>query len=107
MNDKEILGELKQCYEYLNDIRDNADDEQLNSEQKHEIDKIIFKLAKLYVKTYKNVDIAELKISGENNALVSDDISADYIDANEETYFPYKELASGYKWWTDYNFLTE
>ena len=49
----------------------------------------------------------------EEDLLISDEISADYISAgvhvtyDDDMYIPYKNLENESKWWEDYDFLTK
>lgn len=109
MTEKEILAELKIAYEYLNDIIDNADNTQLESvKELYDAQKILAdKYSEVYEKIKENDDIS---LYYEENLIISDTISADYITDSEDyddQYITYKDVENESKWWEDYDFLTE
>ena len=104
MGDKEILAELKQCYELLEDIIDNADSEQLKSVK--ELMQTENILAEKYKEVYEKIKQEEdISLYYEEDLQISEQIYSDYIDKNGE-YRTHADFDNK-KWWEDYNFLTE
>ena len=106
MEDKEILGELKQCYELLQDIIDNADDTQLKSViELMKSQKILEdKYEEIYEKIKNENDIS---LYYEENIIISPKIYYDYIinsKTDNEQYITQADLGEE-KWWTDFTFL--
>lgn len=104
MGDKEILGELKTCYELLEDIIDNADNTQLKSIEELREAQDIF--AEKYEEVYEKIKAEQdISLYYEEDLQISEDIYADYIDKDGE----YRTSGDfdNKKWWEDYSFLTE
>lgn len=103
MTDKEILAELKKCYELLKNILDNQY-KQLESTE--ELEKMQNVLADKYYELYERIKQEEdISLYYEEGIRIAPYINADYINENNEY------IASGVlnwqKWWEDIQFLTE
>ena len=98
MNDKEILSELKICYELLTDINDN-EYKQIKHEDKLEIRRIIDSLAYIYddIRTEMSDDECEINIKGETY-LIGHTISEDYNIPNEDDYITCGDLDYYWYW---------
>lgn len=116
MGDKEILAEYKIAYEQLQDIIDNACEEQITAEEVDKIEKVQYDLNILYKEMYSRIKEKEdVSLYYEEDLLISDEISADYmaikdnihITYDDDMYIPYKNLKNEDKWWEDYDFLTK
>lgn len=114
MGDKEILAEYKIAYIQLQDIIDNADEQQISAEEVDKIEKVQNELNSLYKKMYNRIkEREELSLYYRKDLLVADEISADYISVGDDVYIkydddmyiPYKNLKNEEKWWEDYDFL--
>ena len=102
MGDKEILAELKRCYEYLQDIIDNADREQL--EGTYELEKVQEVLDDKYTEVFKKIEKEnEKSLYYKENIKIAGDI---YMDCYDNNGLP---ISSGdmdwQKWWEDNDFL--
>lgn len=113
MTNKEILGELKQSYEYINDI-DNNEYKQLTNEEKDKITQIEYLLSDIYSGLYErlekenNEELRVKKLEENDKVYISDDISGDYISVSNDThYFTYQDTDDYYCWYKDENFLNE
>lgn len=103
MGDKEILAELKRCYEYLQDIIDNADREQLQSVEELETAQVI--MAKKYEEVYNKIkEENDIALYYEEDVIISDNIYGAYIYAKDG-----EPLSEGdmdwQKWWEDDDFI--
>lgn len=117
MGDKEILAEYKIAYEQLQDIIDNADEQQITEAEVDKINKVMNDLAFLYKKMYNRIKGQKnISLYYRKDLLVSDKIFGDYIEVNDdvyilcddEIYISYKDLEQKKnKWWEDYDFLTK
>lgn len=116
MGDKEILAEYKIAYEQLQDIIDNAMEGQITAEEVDKIEKIQYDLNILYKEMYNRIKEKEdVSLYYEEDLLISDEISADYISVGDDVYITYdddmyisyKNLDNEDKWWEDYDFLTK
>ncbi len=101
MGDKEILAELKKCYEYLQDIIDNADRGQLKSVKGLEVAQEI--MARKYEEVYNKVKEENDKaLHYEEDIIISDNIYGAYEQAGE----PLSEGDMDWqKWWEDSDFI--
>ena len=109
MSEKEILAEYKIAYLQLEDIIDNADPTQITKDEQKQIQMLMDTLAKLYRELYERIkDMEDISLYYEEDLLISDEISGDYIDTTDgEEYITYKDIDNESKWWEDYDFLTE
>lgn len=114
MGDKEILAEYKIAYIQLQDIIDNACEEQITAEEVDKIEKVQYDLNILYKEMYNRIKEKEdVSLYYEEDLLISDEISADYMSAglhityDDDMYIPYKNLDNEEKWWEDYDFLVK
>lgn len=101
MGDKEILAELKRCYEYLQDIIDNADREQLKSVKELETAQEI--MARKYEEVYNKIkEENDIALYYEEDIIISDTIYGAYEQGGES-------LSEGdmdwQKWWEDSLFI--
>ena len=115
MTNKEVLAELKQCYEYLNDIDNNGNmahcNGQLNAEQMKHIHKAMNELAEVYSDFRATLDDEETQviINDEIHHIgnsISEDYSEEYDEENGYTYW----LTCGdldYYWYEDEKFLDD
>lgn len=104
MGDKEILAELKRSYEYLQDIIDNADKEQLKSVE--ELEKVQEILDDTYTEVFKKIKKEnEKSLYYKENIRIAGDI---YMDCYDNNGIP---VSSGdmdwQKWWRDDSFIRE
>lgn len=116
MTNKEILAELKQSYEYMNDIFEN-EYEQLTKEEKAKLNVIANEIYDIYSSFWNRIwNKEELTIKNEyqddekETLLIGNNPCADYTTQNKET----GELDSigiitcadlGYYWYKDKEFL--
>lgn len=117
MGDKEILAEYKIAYIQLQDIIDNADEQQISAEEVDKIVKVMNDIALLYEKIYKRIkEQKDISLYYRKNLLVADKIFADYIEVNDDIYITYDDdMYISYKdlekkpnqWWEDYDFLVK
>lgn len=109
MNDKEILGELKNCYEYLYDIIENADSEQLSSEQKEKLKIAKRNIEDIYEEVFEDKNTEHnISIPGAKNLIIAETPSADYYDIEEDIFVSKAEVIINekeYEWWNDYTFM--
>ena len=104
MGDKEILAELKQCYELLEDIIDNADNTQLKSVK--ELHKTLDILAKKYEEIYNKIKAEnDISLYYEENIKICSNIYGDYINEDDD-YITAGDL-DWQKWWKDDRFIKE
>ena len=121
MTNREILGELKQCWEYITDIKDNQD-EQLTQEEVGMLSEIRNNLIDtyngLYNRLYNNNiqtkdELRVKKLDDIDNHLryyISSDISGDYEIHNLKTGeidYVSCEDCDYYYWYKDDDFLTK
>lgn len=108
MTELEILAGLKIAYEYIVDIEDNAEIEQMGKFAKEEIFKIEDKLETVYWEVYKRIleENKELLIYKEN-LKIGDSIYIDYttIDNGVKYDITYKDMDNEEKWWENYSYL--
>ncbi len=117
MTNKEILGELKQCWEYITDIKDN-EYEQLTKEEYDKLSSIRNDLYDIYYGLYNRLasqnreELRVKKVEIENNdnkVYISRDISGDYesydYGTKEKFWFTCEDC--DYTWYKDEKFLTE
>lgn len=116
MGDKEILAEYKIAYIQLQDIIDNADEQQITAAEIDKIEQIQSELNFLYKRMYNRIkEKNNASLYYEEDLLISDEISADYLETkdniyityNDDMYITYKNLDNEDKWWEDYDFLTK
>lgn len=104
MSNREILGELKTCYEYLQDIIDNSEIDQVNNNKKLLISDIQKNLAELYNEIWKKTDDKELyvRIKNKGDFIISEDIIFDYQEQEDEKGV-YRLSGSDleYNWWEE------
>ena len=102
MTDKEILAELKKCYELIEDILDN----QYNQlEDTKELLTILKILQDKYCEMYKKIEHEDnTSLYYKCSTKISPYINADYINAFRN-YINAEDLNER-KWWEDYDFLT-
>lgn len=108
MDNKEILAELKMCYEHLVDITERADSDQVSCEQEENIGTAIDYIANIYAEVFANKYTENINIKGKDNLTISDNIYSDYKDPDTGCYFTYMDFGEEleyYKWWEDYEFL--
>ena len=112
MTNKEILAELKQCYEFLQDIRDNGCSDICNGQLQYEeiksLQSIIYNIQELYTKIHNQTDQEKLKIIKDDIVYkISKYVEDDYITYNEEE--RYTDFVTcediNYYWYKDYEFL--
>ena len=103
MGDKEILAELKRCYEYLQDIIDNADKAQLKSVKELETAQEI--MARKYEEVYNKIkEENDVALYYEEDVMICDVIYGAY----EKDGDPLTEADMDWqKWWRDDSFIRE
>lgn len=103
MGDKEILAELKRSYEYLQDIIDNADREQLKSVEELETAQKI--MARKYEEVYNKIkEENDVSLYYEEDVIISSSIYGAYVKDGE----PLTEADMDWqKWWRDDSFIRE
>lgn len=110
MNDKEILGELKKCYEYLYDILENADSEQLSSEQEEKLKVAKRNIEDIYEEVFEDKNTEHnIRIPGKENLIIAETPCADYYDIENDCWVSKAEViinGKEYEWWNDYNFVS-
>lgn len=122
MTNREILGELKQCWEYITDIKDNQY-EQLTQEEVGMLSEIRNNLIDtyngLYNRLYNNNiqtkdELRVKKLDDIDNHLryyISSDISGDYevhnLKTGEIDYVSCEDTDDYYYWYKDDDFLTK
>jgi len=113
MTNKEILGELKKCYEYLYDIRENGcSDHCCGQMGKDLIDKLEvakYNVEELYYEFYKTLDREELRVKDLEDKVDGDKV---YIARNVDGDYEVGEDNYGmtcedldYYWYDDENFI--
>ena len=103
MGDKEILAELKRCYEYLQDIIDNADRKQLESVKELETAQEI--MARKYEEVYNKVKQEnDVSLYYEENVIISNSIYGAYEKDGESLT---EADMDWQKWWRDDSFIRE
>lgn len=103
MTDKEILAELKQCYELLEDILDN---QYKQFESTKELEQVQNVLADKYYKLYERIKQEEdISLYYEEGIRIAPYINADYINEDND-YIAAGDL-NWQKWWEDREFLTD
>lgn len=115
MTNKEILAELKKCWEYLNDIDNNGNAAhcggQLNDDQMKHIHKAMNELAEVYSDFRSTLDDEEMSVVVDNDTyLIGNSISEDYAEFYDEEnqYTCWVTCADlDYYWYEDYDFLTK
>lgn len=111
MPDKEILGELKICYENLYDIRENgcADhcDGQLENHLIKSLEVAKHTIEDIYSEFYKTLDKESLRVkrleNDDNKVYISSNVSGDY----ESDAYDLTCADTDYYWYEDQDFLTE
>ena len=105
MTDKEILGELKRSYEYIYDILENADNQQLDTEQKEKL----LKAKRIIEDIFEDVfEATSEDIRVKDNLIIAETPSNDYYDIENDVFvnkYDVKKKKKEYEWWTDYKFL--
>lgn len=108
MTELEILAELKKAYDYIYDIEENAEIEQIGKFAKEEILKIEDKLETVYWEVYKKI-LKENKelLNYKENIKIGDSVYIDYtvIDNGAKYDITYKDMDNEEKWWENYNYL--
>lgn len=96
MSNKEMLAELKICYELLNDIHDN-NEERFDNDIMTEIEKINTIINKLYENVYQssleNEEDREdlkikLKVEHDSDIVIADNVYDDYQFVKKDTFEP-------------------
>ena len=115
MTDKEILAELKKCYEYLYDIRENGCIDHCNGQmEKHLIDKL--EVAKsniedIYYEFYKTLNKKDLRVKSLEDKVDGDKVYiARNVDGDYAVGEDYWSMTCGdleYYWYDDHDFLDE
>lgn len=119
MTNKEILAELKRCYEYLYDIQENHTHEQVSREDEKEINHAMISLALVYKNVFKetikqneeNIELPKkYQDKEEYSYIICDDIYG-YVsirhkatDEITECYLTAPDFDE-YVWYEDYNFI--
>lgn len=109
MTDKEILGELKGSYEYLYDILENSNFDQLDNEQKEKLRKAKNIIEDIYEEVFEATS-EDIRIKEEDNLVIAETPSADYYDTLYETFVVKADVIKNgkeYEWWKDIDFLTK
>ena len=105
MTDKEILGELKRSYEYIYDILENADNQQLDTEQKEKL----LKAKRIIEDIFEDVfEATSEDIRVKDNLIIAETPSNDYYDIENDVFVNKSDVIINkkeYEWWTDYKFL--
>lgn len=105
MTDKEILAELKRSYEYIYDILENADNQQLDTEQKEKL----LKAKRIIEDIFEDVfEATSEDIRVKDNLIIAETPSNDYYDIENECGVGKDNViidGKEYEWWTDYKFL--
>ena len=107
MTDKEILGELKRCYEYLYDILENADFGQLDNEQKYRLSKAKNTIGDIFEEVFE-ITSENIRIKGQDNLIIAETPLADYYDIENECVIGKGDViidGKEYEWWNDEEFL--
>lgn len=110
MTDLEILGELKRMYYWLEDILENAEDDQIEDDDYIDLKRIELILEEQYKKMYKKIVSEEKKLlCYQKDIMVADEIYNDYVTCSkdyDDQYITYADLSEK-KWWEDEEFLTK
>lgn len=110
MTDLEILGELKKMYYWLEDILENAEDDQIENKDYIELEKFETILENQYRKIYKRIEKEEKKLlCYQKDIMVADEIYNDYVTCSkdyDDQYITYADVNEK-KWWEDEEFLTK
>lgn len=107
MTDKEILAELKRSYEYLYDILENADFEQLDNEQKDRLRKAKNTTEDIFEEVFEATS-ENIHIKGQDNLIIAETPSVDYYDIENECGVGKDNViidGKEYEWWNDEEFL--
>lgn len=119
MTNKEILGELKKSWEYMNDIKDNNAN-QLTEKEKEGIKTIMSSLYDIYDGLYNRImkensdELYTRRTIFGNEIYIGDNITTDYSVRNMETLnitnkVEFVDILScgdiNYCWYEDRNFL--
>lgn len=111
MTELEILAELKQAYDFMVDIEENADTTQVNEFEKMELLKIQDKMSLIYSRVYKEIEKSDKEsLYYEKDIMIADTIYNDYVAISEdydEQYLCYQDINKKTKWWEDYEFQTK
>ena len=109
MTELEILAELKTAYDFMVDIEENADTDQVNEFEKMELLKIQDKMSLIYSRVYKTIEKENTaSLYYEKDIMVADTIYNDYVTRSEDyddQYLCYQDINKKTKWWEDYDFL--
>ena len=115
MTNKEILAELKKCYEYLYDIRENGCIDHCNGQmEKHLIDKLEvakYNVEDIYYEFYKTLDKKDLRVKSLENKVDGDkvyiarNVDGDYEVGEDCWSMTCEDLE--YYWYDDNDFLDE
>ena len=104
MTNKEILAELKKCYEYLYDIRENGCIDHCNGQmEKHLIDKLEvakYNIEDINYEFYKTLDKKDLRVKSLENK-----VDGDYEVGEDCWSMTCEDLE--YYWYDDNDFLDE
>ena len=110
MTDLEILGELKRMYYWLEDILENAEDDQIEDDDYTKLEKVETILENQYRKIYKRIEKEEKKLlCYQKDIMVADEIYNDYVTCSkdyDDQYLTYADVDEK-KWWEDEEFLTK
>lgn len=110
MTDLEILGELKRMYYWLEDILENAEDDQIENDDYTKLEKVETILESQYKKIYKRIESEEKELLYyQKDIMVADEICNDYVTCNkdyDDQYITYADVDEK-KWWEDEEFLTK
>lgn len=110
MTEKEILAELKNAYESIIDIIENADSSQVENIKELETAENV--ISKIYSEVWQKIkDTNNIELYYKEDLLISDCVACDYLtkqcDGYAEQYITYLDLENGAKWWEDCEFLTD
>lgn len=110
MTDLEILGELKRMYYWLEDILENAEDDQIENKDYIELENFETILENQYRKIYKRIKSEEKNLLYyQKDIMVADEIYNDYVTCSkdyDDQYLTYADVGEK-KWWEDEEFLTK
>ena len=102
MEELEILAYLKRSYFYIDDIIDNASPKQIKD--KTGLMQTLDIIADEYERVYKLIKELKGKELVYKGYIISDIISMDYID-DENEYRTYLDLDLSVEWWEDTSFI--
>lgn len=109
MTELEILSNLKIAYRELEDIIENADNEQIEEEEYINLKYAMNILEEQYEKIYKRIEEENKQgLYYGKDLLIADQIYHDYVTKSEDyddQYITYADMENEQKWWEDYNFL--